>query len=212
MLEKWKEKLWLNSCRYSRNFLKFLPGYIVLLTMVANKFGDLRVWVWVKVEDRWSSNKRCLYSQCFIMRHGNELSQCLKFNFCWHPGDVKLSNFFFSFFSETTVKSEEVDKNGKPLLFLSVPQIKVRSFGQLARLLLIAKNTKLQEAQACVEGDIYTPVCNLNFLKHNLGGNHLLQSLEKVLLPKGKKSYVQLHKNVINFPWPKCYVHIKFLL
>ncbi|XP_023488011.1 outer dynein arm-docking complex subunit 2 isoform X1 [Equus caballus] len=55
--------------------------------------------------------------------------------------------------SETTVKSEEVDKNGKPLLFLSVPQIKVRSFGQLARLLLIAKNTKFQEAQACVEAN-----------------------------------------------------------
>uniref|UniRef100_A0A2K6L8U5 Outer dynein arm docking complex subunit 2 n=1 Tax=Rhinopithecus bieti TaxID=61621 RepID=A0A2K6L8U5_RHIBE len=56
--------------------------------------------------------------------------------------------------SETTVKSEEVDKNGQPLLFLSVPQIKIRSFGQLSRLLLIAKTAKLKEAQACVEGDL----------------------------------------------------------
>ncbi|XP_047281365.1 outer dynein arm-docking complex subunit 2 isoform X7 [Homo sapiens] len=55
--------------------------------------------------------------------------------------------------SETTVKSEEVDKNGQPLLFLSVPQIKIRSFGQLSRLLLIAKTGKLKEAQACVEAN-----------------------------------------------------------
>ena len=73
--------------------------------------------------------------------------------------------FQFSFFiySATTVTSEEVDKNGQPLLFFSVPQIKVRSFGQLSRLLFIAKDTKLKEAQACIEGDVYTPVCDLNF-------------------------------------------------
>uniref|UniRef100_A0A8I3NCY7 Armadillo repeat containing 4 n=1 Tax=Canis lupus familiaris TaxID=9615 RepID=A0A8I3NCY7_CANLF len=44
--------------------------------------------------------------------------------------------------SETTVKSEEVDKDGQPLLFLSVPHIKIRSLGQLSRLLLIAKDRK----------------------------------------------------------------------
>ncbi|XP_004386303.1 outer dynein arm-docking complex subunit 2 [Trichechus manatus latirostris] len=55
--------------------------------------------------------------------------------------------------SEKTVKSEEVDKNGEPLLFLSVPQIKVRSFGQLSCLLYIAKDKKLKEAQACLEAN-----------------------------------------------------------
>ncbi|XP_049737699.1 outer dynein arm-docking complex subunit 2 isoform X3 [Elephas maximus indicus] len=55
--------------------------------------------------------------------------------------------------SENTVKSEEVDKNGEPLLFLSVPQIKVRNFGQLSRLLYIAKDRKLKEAQACLEAN-----------------------------------------------------------
>ncbi|XP_023404592.1 outer dynein arm-docking complex subunit 2 isoform X2 [Loxodonta africana] len=54
---------------------------------------------------------------------------------------------------ENTVKSEEVDKNGEPLLFLSVPQIKVRNFGQLSRLLYIAKDRKLKEAQACLEAN-----------------------------------------------------------
>ncbi|XP_032329433.1 armadillo repeat-containing protein 4-like [Camelus ferus] len=55
--------------------------------------------------------------------------------------------------SETTVNSEDVDKNGQPLLFLSVPQIKIRSFGQLSRFLFIAKSTKLKEAQACIEAN-----------------------------------------------------------
>ncbi|XP_040611188.1 outer dynein arm-docking complex subunit 2 isoform X2 [Mesocricetus auratus] len=55
--------------------------------------------------------------------------------------------------SETAVKSEEVDKDGEPLLLLSVPQIKVRSFGQLSQLLSIAKDNKLQETQACIEAN-----------------------------------------------------------
>ncbi|XP_058153756.1 outer dynein arm-docking complex subunit 2 [Dasypus novemcinctus] len=55
--------------------------------------------------------------------------------------------------SETTVKSEEVDQNGEPLLFLSVPQIKIRSFGQLSRLLYIARDAKLKEAQTCLEAN-----------------------------------------------------------
>ncbi|KAL6059366.1 hypothetical protein STEG23_004857, partial [Scotinomys teguina] len=55
--------------------------------------------------------------------------------------------------SENTVKSEEVDTDGEPLLRLSVPHIKVRSFGQLSQLLSIAKDNKLQEAQACIEAN-----------------------------------------------------------
>ncbi|XP_053428821.1 outer dynein arm-docking complex subunit 2 [Nycticebus coucang] len=55
--------------------------------------------------------------------------------------------------SETTAKSEEVDKNGQPLLFLSIPQIKIRSFGQLSHFLFIAKDANLKEAQACIEAN-----------------------------------------------------------
>uniref|UniRef100_A0A8D1STD9 Outer dynein arm-docking complex subunit 2 n=1 Tax=Sus scrofa TaxID=9823 RepID=A0A8D1STD9_PIG len=69
--------------------------------------------------------------------------------------------------SETTVKSEEVDKNGEPLLFLSVPQIKIRSFGQLSRLLFIAKNTKLKEAQACIEAN-RNPITKILGLDYNV--------------------------------------------
>ncbi|XP_077753109.1 outer dynein arm-docking complex subunit 2 isoform X2 [Canis aureus] len=68
--------------------------------------------------------------------------------------------------SETTVKSEEVDKDGQPLLFLSVPHIKIRSLGQLSRLLLIAKDRKLKEAQACIEAN-RDPVTNILGLDYN---------------------------------------------
>uniref|UniRef100_A0A673VLE7 Armadillo repeat containing 4 n=1 Tax=Suricata suricatta TaxID=37032 RepID=A0A673VLE7_SURSU len=68
--------------------------------------------------------------------------------------------------SETTVKSEEVDESGQPLLFLSVPHIKIRNFGQLSRLLLIAKDTKLKEAQACIEAN-RDPVAKILGLDYN---------------------------------------------
>lgn len=76
---------------------------------------------------------------------------------------VRLFQFFVCFFSEKEVSSEEVDKNGKPLLFLSGPQIKVRSFGQLSQLVFIAKDAKLKETQACIEGEVYILVWDLNF-------------------------------------------------
>lgn len=78
---------------------------------------------------------------------------------------MKVTSAFFSlppFCSETTAKSEEVDKDGEPLLLLSVPHIQVRSFGQLSQVLSVAKDDKLQEAQACIEGD-------MSFQTHNLG-------------------------------------------
>ncbi|XP_066242969.1 outer dynein arm-docking complex subunit 2 isoform X2 [Saccopteryx leptura] len=68
--------------------------------------------------------------------------------------------------SATTVRSEEADKNGQPLLFLSVPQIKVWSFGQLSYLLFIAKDTKLKEAQACIEAN-KNPVAKILGLDYN---------------------------------------------
>ena len=70
-------------------------------------------------------------------------------------------NFSFHlppFCSATTAESEETGKDGQPLLFLSVPYIKVRSFGQLSQLLSIATDSKLQEAQACIEGDMHSPL------------------------------------------------------
>uniref|UniRef100_A0A452I1E3 Uncharacterized protein n=1 Tax=Gopherus agassizii TaxID=38772 RepID=A0A452I1E3_9SAUR len=55
--------------------------------------------------------------------------------------------------SGTTVQSEERDKDGQPLLLLTASTIKVRSFGQLSRLLHVAMEKKLKEAQACLQAN-----------------------------------------------------------
>ncbi|XP_022347282.1 armadillo repeat-containing protein 4 isoform X2 [Enhydra lutris kenyoni] len=85
--------------------------------------------------------------------------------------------------SETTVKSEEVDKDGQPLLFLSVPHIKIRSFGQLSRFLLTAKDTKLKEAQACIEAnrDPVTKILGLDYnaMKDDTSVVHILDKITK---------------------------------
>ncbi|XP_009243483.3 outer dynein arm-docking complex subunit 2 isoform X1 [Pongo abelii] len=94
-----------------------------------------------------------MFVESFIYKHPQEAKFVFVEPLEWNTS-VAPSAFESGYVvSETTVKSEEVDKNGQPLLFLSVPQIKIRSFGQLSRLLLIAKTGKLKEAQACVEAN-----------------------------------------------------------
>ncbi|XP_045145776.1 outer dynein arm-docking complex subunit 2 [Echinops telfairi] len=68
--------------------------------------------------------------------------------------------------SEKAVQSEEVDENGEPLLFLSGPHMKIRSFGQLSRLLRIAKDTRLKETRACLEAN-RDPVVKILGLDYN---------------------------------------------
>ncbi|NXN34980.1 ARMC4 protein, partial [Rhinoptilus africanus] len=55
--------------------------------------------------------------------------------------------------SEATVQSEAKGKDGKPLLLLTASTLRVRSFDQLSRLLQIAMEKKLKEAQACLEAN-----------------------------------------------------------
>ncbi|NXH44000.1 ARMC4 protein, partial [Dicaeum eximium] len=55
--------------------------------------------------------------------------------------------------NEATVQSEAKAKDGQPLLILSGSTLRVRSFGQLSRLLRIAMGKKLKEAQACLEAN-----------------------------------------------------------
>ncbi|KAL4841235.1 hypothetical protein H8958_000800, partial [Nasalis larvatus] len=107
---------------------------------------------------------------------------------------VSLSSYPLVFIlSETTVKSEEVDKNGQPLLFLSVPQIKIRSFGQLSRLLLIAKTAKLKEAQACVEAN-RDPIVKILGSDYNTmkGDSIALNSLGKITRDDDPESEIKM--------------------
>ncbi|NXB59421.1 ARMC4 protein, partial [Struthidea cinerea] len=55
--------------------------------------------------------------------------------------------------NEATVQSEAKGKDGQPLLILSASTLRVRSFDQLSRLLRIATEKKLKEAQACLEAN-----------------------------------------------------------
>ncbi|NXO07896.1 ARMC4 protein, partial [Oriolus oriolus] len=55
--------------------------------------------------------------------------------------------------NEATVQSEARGKDGQPLLVLSASSLRVRSFDQLSRLLQIATEKKLKEAQACLEAN-----------------------------------------------------------
>ncbi|NWI74605.1 ARMC4 protein, partial [Dryoscopus gambensis] len=55
--------------------------------------------------------------------------------------------------NEATVQSEAKGKDGQPLLVLSASTLRVRSFDQLSRLLRIAMEKKLKEAQACLEAN-----------------------------------------------------------
>ncbi|NXC81974.1 ARMC4 protein, partial [Cercotrichas coryphoeus] len=55
--------------------------------------------------------------------------------------------------NEATVQSEAKHKDGQPLLTLSASTLRVRSFDQLSRLLRIAMEKKLKEAQACLEAN-----------------------------------------------------------
>lgn len=51
------------------------------------------------------------------------------------------------------MESQETDNDGRPLLVMTPPDISVRSFSQLSKLmLLMTDDRKLQEVQACLEG------------------------------------------------------------
>ncbi|XP_059039813.1 outer dynein arm-docking complex subunit 2 isoform X1 [Mustela lutreola] len=100
--------------------------------------------------------------------------------------------------SETTVKSEEVDKDGQPLLFLSVPHIKIRSFGQLSRFLLTAKDTKLKEAQACIEAN-RDPVTKILGLDYNAmkDDTSVVNILDKITKDGDPESEIKMKLGVL---------------
>lgn len=54
---------------------------------------------------------------------------------------------------DSSVYSHEKDNEGEMLLQLSPPDVSVRSFSQLSKLLHIAGDNKLKELQTCLEGN-----------------------------------------------------------
>uniref|UniRef100_A0A8C9HKQ7 Outer dynein arm-docking complex subunit 2 n=1 Tax=Piliocolobus tephrosceles TaxID=591936 RepID=A0A8C9HKQ7_9PRIM len=134
-----------------------------------------------------------MFVESFIYKHPQEAKFVFAEPLEWNTS-LEPSAFGSGYVvSETTVKSEEVDKNGQPLLFLSVPQIKIRSFGQLSRLLLIAKTAKLKEAQACVEAN-RDPIVKILGSDYNTmkGDSIALNSLGKITRDDDPESEIKM--------------------
>ncbi|KAM5286483.1 outer dynein arm-docking complex subunit 2 isoform 2-T2 [Hipposideros larvatus] len=122
-----------------------------------------------------------LFVESFIYKHPQEAKYVFVEPLEWKT-NLDPSAFESGYVvSATTVKSEEVDKSGQPLLFLSVPQIKIRSFGQLSCLLFVAKDAKLKEAQACIEAN-RNPVAKILGMDYNTmkADTSILNILDKI--------------------------------
>ncbi|XP_038247226.1 outer dynein arm-docking complex subunit 2 [Dermochelys coriacea] len=93
------------------------------------------------------------FAESFSSRHPQEAAFVFREPLEWKT-QLDYSGFELGYeISGTTVQSEERDKDDQPLLLLSASTIRVRSFGQLSRLLHVAMEKKLKEAQACLEAN-----------------------------------------------------------
>ncbi|CAM4599614.1 unnamed protein product [Lepidochelys kempii] len=93
------------------------------------------------------------FAENFSSRHPQEAAFVFREPLEWKT-QLDYSGFELGYeISGTTVQSEERDKDDQPLLLLSDSTIRVRSFGQLSRLLHVAMEKKLKEAQACLEAN-----------------------------------------------------------
>eukprot|EP00075_Anas_platyrhynchos_P017118 XP_027306371.1 armadillo repeat-containing protein 4 isoform X1 [Anas platyrhynchos] len=101
-----------------------------------------------------------------------------------------------------TVKSEARDEDGQPLLLLTASNLRVRNFDQLSRLLQIAMEKKLKEAQACLEANRDPIVKILGPEYGTVEGEdksmlHLLDKVKKVDDPETEKKmkiFILLHQ------------------
>ncbi|XP_045713914.1 outer dynein arm-docking complex subunit 2 isoform X2 [Phyllostomus hastatus] len=134
-----------------------------------------------------------IFIESFIYKHPQEAKYVFVEPLEWKT-DLDPSAFELGYIvSETTVESEETDENGQPLLFFSVPQIQVRSFGQLSCLLFIAKDTKLKEAQACIEAN-RNPVAKILGFDYNAikEDSSVLNILDKITEDDDPESEVKM--------------------
>ncbi len=79
----------------------------------------------------------------------------LHFLWLYHISDFLTYPLPFLFFRGETAVSLECDDNGSPLLQMSPPDITVHSFHHLSNLLQLSKDKKMNEIQACLEGELH---------------------------------------------------------
>ncbi|XP_061443154.1 outer dynein arm-docking complex subunit 2 isoform X2 [Rhineura floridana] len=98
-------------------------------------------------------NEIIKFTDSFSIKHPQEAAFVFKEPLEWQT-KLEPSAFESGYeISEKTVKSQEIDKDGQPLLLLRGSALKVRSFGQLSRFLYVAGEKRLTEAQTCLEAN-----------------------------------------------------------
>ncbi|XP_033021245.1 armadillo repeat-containing protein 4 [Lacerta agilis] len=98
-------------------------------------------------------NEIIKFTESFSNKHPQEAAFVFKEPLEWQ---TKLEPSMFESgyeVSEKTAKSQELDKDGQPLLLLKGSAISVRSFAQLSRLLHVAGEKRLKETRACLEAN-----------------------------------------------------------
>ncbi|XP_056375360.1 outer dynein arm-docking complex subunit 2 isoform X1 [Hyla sarda] len=93
------------------------------------------------------------YVELFSARHPEEAEFVFREPLEWKT-NLEPSAFGSGYdISDSTVKSDDADKDGNPLFLMSSSTVKVRSFKHLSRFLQTARDKKLKETQACLEAN-----------------------------------------------------------
>ncbi|XP_040290276.1 outer dynein arm-docking complex subunit 2 [Bufo bufo] len=98
-------------------------------------------------------NDTMKYAEAFSSRHPEEAELVFREPLEWKT-NLEPSAFGSGYdISDSTVKSEDTDKDGSPLFIMSSSTVKIRNFRHLSRFLQIARDKKLKETQACLEAN-----------------------------------------------------------
>ncbi|XP_015209542.2 outer dynein arm-docking complex subunit 2 isoform X2 [Lepisosteus oculatus] len=118
----------------------------------------------------------------FQARHPEEAALVFKEPLEWVT-TLQASDFKTDYdISGSTVKSQETDLDGNPLLHLHASSIRVRSFGQLSKVVQFARDKQLKEVRACLEVN-RDPIANIlgpSFATVEGEDTSVLRLLEKV--------------------------------
>uniref|UniRef100_A0A673VQJ3 Outer dynein arm docking complex subunit 2 n=1 Tax=Salmo trutta TaxID=8032 RepID=A0A673VQJ3_SALTR len=118
----------------------------------------------------------------FSSRHPQEAKHVFKEPLQWTTS-LEASDFKTEYdISGPTVKSQETDRDGHPMLQLTPPSISVHSFSQLSKIVQLAMDKRLKEVRACLEAN-RDPVAKMlgpSFATVEGEDSSVLRLLEKV--------------------------------
>uniref|UniRef100_A0AAY5KWQ2 Outer dynein arm docking complex subunit 2 n=1 Tax=Esox lucius TaxID=8010 RepID=A0AAY5KWQ2_ESOLU len=129
----------------------------------------------------------------FSARHPQEAKHVFKQPLQWATS-LEACDFKTEYdISGPTVKSQETDIDGHPMLQLTPPSISVRSLSQLSKLVELAQEKRLKEVRACLEGKPWKPQnrIGIQFTETQVRLLILLQQLDTHLLSNSLKQISQ---------------------